>query len=178
LTDGQICLRKYRADDAYALYEAVSESIEELTPWGFFHDGFTLEDAEDEVISRISCWDKGENYSFLIEEPPNGLVVGGCGIAEIEREMNQAALGWWVRTSRTNRGIATAAGRLAALAAFEDLHFDKLFIYTRAENIASRRVAEKIGAQLVQIKLEEDGVLCAVYELKPADLQDAQRKDL
>ena len=170
LTDGRISLRKYRADDACALFEAVTESIEELTPWGFFHAGFTLEDAAEEVVARISYWDKGENYSFLIEEPPDDFVVGGCGIAEIERERNQAALGWWVRSSRTCRGIATAAGRLAAQAAFEDLQFDKLFIYTRAENIASRRVAEKIGAKLIQIRPEENGILCAVYALKPADL--------
>jgi len=170
ITDGRISLRRYRPGDAQALYEAVTESIDELPPWGFFHAGFTLEEAEEEVVSRMSYWDKGVNYSFVIEEPAGETFVGNCRIEEIEREQNRAALGWWVRTSRTRRGIATAAGRLAAQAAFEDLQFDKLFIYTRAENIASRRVAEKIGARLDQIRPEENGILCAVYELKPTDL--------
>jgi RimJ/RimL family protein N-acetyltransferase len=91
-------------------------------------------------------------------------------VIEIERSTKHASLGWWVRTSRTQQGIATAAGRLAAAAAFEALHFPSLQIYTNTENIASRRVADKIGAKLVQIKAEEDGVFCAVYELKPEDL--------
>jgi len=76
-----------------------------------------------------------------------------------------------VRTSKTGRGIATAAGRLVARAAFEDLNLASLLIYTNANNRASRRVAEKIGAVLMKIKPEKDGRFCAVYELKPEDLR-------
>lgn len=171
LTDGRISLRKYRPDDAVSLYEAVSESLTELTPWGFYHVDFTLKDAEEKVISYMSDWDKGKIFTFLIEAPPGALLVGNCCIEEIERAKKHASLGWWVRTSRTNQGLATAAGRLAAAAAFEALHFPSLRIYTNAENIASRRVAEKIGAKLARIKAEENGVFCAVYKLKPEDLQ-------
>jgi hypothetical protein len=41
----------------------------------------------------------------------------------------------------------------------------------QADNIASRRVAEKIGAVLARIKPEDDGSYCAVFELKPEYLQ-------
>lgn len=170
LTDGRISLRKYRPDDVHALYVAVSESLTELTPWGFYHLGFSLEDAEKTVISYTSNWDKGKIYTFLIEAPPGEAFAGNCCIEEIERTKKHASLGWWVRTSRTHQGIATAAGRLAAAAAFEALHFPSLRIYTNAENVASRRVAEKIGAKLTQIKAEENGVFCAVYKLMPGDL--------
>lgn len=171
VTDGRISLRKYRIGDEFALYEGVSESIEELTRWGFYHIGFTMEDAAEDVASRVTNWTEGKSYTFLIEELPGRVFVGNCTVSELEPERNHAALGWWVRTSKTGKGIATAAGRLVAQAAFEDLHLSSLSVYTNADNIASRRVAEKVGAVLVRIKPEDDGSYCAVYELKPEYLQ-------
>jgi ribosomal-protein-serine acetyltransferase len=166
VTDGRISLRKYRIGDEFALYEGISESIEELTRWGFYHVGFTMEDAAEDVASRVTNWTEGKSYTFLIEELPDPVFVGNCTVNELEPERNHAALGWWVRTSKTGKGIATTAGRLVAQVAFEDLHLSSLSIYTNADNIASRRVAEKVGAVLVQIKPEDDGSYCAVYELK------------
>jgi RimJ/RimL family protein N-acetyltransferase len=170
LTDGHISLRCYRMDDTCALYNAVNESIEELTRWGFYHIGFTCEDAAGDVVSRIANWNEGKSFTFLIEQPSEPVFLGNCNIAEFEPIDNHAALGWWIRTSMTKQGFATAAGRLAAKAAFEDLHLRSLSIYTMVENVASRRVAEKLGAVFVRIKTEEDGRDCAVYELKPEAL--------
>ena len=170
MTDGHIILRKYRVGDEFALYKGISESIEELTQWGFYHVGFTLEDAKTDVVSHIDNWTEGKSYTFLIEEAPGPVFVGNCKVDEFEPERSHAGMGWWVRTSQTRKGIATAAGRLLAVAAFEDLNLTSLGVYTNADNLASRRVAEKIGAVLVQIKPENDGGRCAVYDLKPEHL--------
>jgi ribosomal-protein-serine acetyltransferase len=175
LTDGRISLRKYRIGDEFALYEGISESMEELTRWGFYHVGFTMEDAAEDVASRVTSWAQKKSYTFLIEELPGAVFAGNCMVNELEPGGDRAALGWWVRTSKTGRGIATAAGRLAAQAAFEDLHLGSLRVYTNADNVASRRVAEKIGAVLLRIKLEDDGSYCAVYDLKPEYLKTSRR---
>jgi ribosomal-protein-serine acetyltransferase len=171
MTDGCISLRPYRLGDEFALYEAIRESIVELTRWGFYRLGFTREDAAEDVVSRITTWNAGESYTYLIEALPGPMFLGNCRIEELELERNHAGLGWWVRTSQTGRGIATAAGRLVAQAAFEDLGLSSLSIYTNANNFASRRVAEKVGAVLERIKPEDDGRYCAVFELKPEYLQ-------
>ena len=170
MTNGVISVRKYHIGDALALYEAVNESSVELTRWGFYHPFFTIQDAEKDVISRITDWNEGKAYTFLIEMLPGPIFVGNCRVEEFEPEIYQAALGWWVRTSRTRKGIATAAVRFVAQAAFEDLHLSSLNIYAKVNNIPSRRVAEKVGAVLVRIKPEDDGSFCAVYELKPESL--------
>jgi RimJ/RimL family protein N-acetyltransferase len=169
-TDGHITLRRCQPGDEAALYAAVQESITELTPWGFYHVGFTLQDALEEVDARVANWTAGKSFTYLIEQQADPVLIGNCSIEEYEPEDKQAALGWWVRTCVTQQGIATAAGRLAAHAAFEDLQLNTLRIYTRVENKASRRVAEKLGSVLVQIKPEENGGECAVYELKAQDL--------
>ena len=170
LTDGRISLRRYCTGDSLTLYEAIQESITELTRWGFYHQDFTRQDAEKEVEARIAKWNARKSFTYLIEQPSVPELVGVCNISEYEPENNHAALGWWVRTSMTRQGIATSAGRLVAQAAFEDLHLSSLSIYARVDNIASRRVAEKLGAVLVRIKPEEVGSDCAVYELKPETL--------
>lgn len=167
LTDGRISLRKYRIGDEFTLYEGISKSLDELTRWGFYHVGFTFEDAAKDVVSRIKRWDEGKAYTFIIEALPDSVFVGNCSVEELELDRNHAGLGWWVRTSQTCQGIATAAGRQLAQAAFEDLNLSSISIYVNAENIASRRVAEKIGSVLVRIKPEDDGRYCAVHELKP-----------
>ena len=171
LTDGHIILRKFRHSDAAGLHEAVHESEPELTSRGFFHVGFSLEDAKENVKSRIQNWNSGRAYTYAIEEASSAIFLGHCRIAEFEPEIRHAGLGWWIRTSRTRQGIATAAGRQVAQAAFEDLDFISLVIYTNANNIASRRVAEKIGAVVELIKPEEDGQYCAVYKLMPGELR-------
>lgn len=171
LTDGLLSLRKYAPGDACALYAAVNESIAQLTQWGFYHPGFTLEDAAADAAARIADWNAGHTFTYLIEQRSGPGLVGNCRIEELEPEQQQAALGWWVRSSLTGRGLATAAARLVAQAAFEDLQLSALHIYTRVENAASRRVAEKLGALLVEIRPEPDGRCCAVYALQPANLR-------
>ena len=66
VTDGHISLRKYRIGDEFALYEGISESIEELTQWAFYHIGFTMEDAAKDVTSRVTNWTEEKSYTFLI----------------------------------------------------------------------------------------------------------------
>jgi len=55
-------------------------------------------------------------------------------------------LGYWVRTSATGRGVASRASRLVARFAFAELGLHRIEILAAVPNIASQRVAEKIGA--------------------------------
>ena len=168
MSDGHIDLRNYRPEDATAQYEAVMESIEELRRWnGSYRNGYTFDDSLDDVAWRIRRWNAGEFFSFVIEDARSHVFLGNCRIEEYEPEHHCASLGWWVRTTMTRRGIATAAARLVAQAGFEDLRLASLAVYANFDNTASRRVAEKIGAELVQIKREDDGTRCAVYRLLP-----------
>jgi RimJ/RimL family protein N-acetyltransferase len=71
---------------------------------------------------------------------------GGC-LDQLDAS-GTANVGYWVRTSRTGQGIATAAVRLVARFGFEDLGLRRLELLIAVHNVASRRVAEKVGATL------------------------------
>lgn len=66
LTDSRISLRKYCVGDDGALYAVICESMHELSHWGSYQIGFKLEDAADDIISRITTWNQGEKYTFLV----------------------------------------------------------------------------------------------------------------
>jgi len=148
LTDGQLVVRFYREDDAPRLFEAVRESIPEVSPWlGWCHVNYSIEESRDFVRSRSQKAQTDEWYSFGIFDRGNGeRFLGGVGLNFINRVHQFGNLGYWVRTSATGKGVASRASRLVARFAFEELGLHRIEIVAAVPNIASQRVAEKIGA--------------------------------
>src|SRR6266446_5254318 len=148
LIEGPILIRPFREEDAGALYEAVRESISEVSPWlPWCHQNYSIEETREFISSREIASQGGEWYSFGIFEADGGRLLGGVGINFINRVHQMANLGYWVRTSAAGRGVATAATRLAARFGFEQLGLHRIEIVAAVDNVASQRVAEKAGAK-------------------------------
>lgn len=153
LTDGTITLRPYRKQDAAELYDAVRESLEELKPWlPFAHDDYSLRETRDWLKLQPKRWKDGTEFDFAILDAADGVMLGGCGLNNINKENRSANLGYWVRTSRSARGVCPAATRLLAKWGFEHLKLGRIEILVAVGNRNSRRAAEKAGAR-------EEGVL-------------------
>ena len=147
LTDGFIILRPYRLSDGKRLYEAARESILEVSVWlTWYHPGYSIEESRTWVEARDAAWHKGTNYDFTMVDPRDGSYLGGCGINDIRGEHEFANLGYWVRTSRTRQGLATAATLLLGRFGFEELKLNRIEIVVNTGNKASQRVATKAGA--------------------------------
>ena len=147
LIDGPLLIRPYRKEDAGALYEAVRESLSEVSQWlPWCHQNYSIEESTDFIGSRELASQGGEWYSFGVFETDGGRFLGGVGINFINRVHQMANLGYWVRTSACGRGVATAATRLAARFGFEELGLHRIEIVAAVGNVASQRVAEKAGA--------------------------------
>lgn len=147
LTDGRVMIRPYRAEDIGAMYEAVRESVAEVSPWlPWCHEGYTVEETASFVMAREAAWKNDEAYGFGVFDSADGTYLGGVGLNFVNRVHQCANLGYWVRSSRTGRGVASAATRLAARFALEHLGFQRVEILAAVGNHASQRVAEKAGA--------------------------------
>jgi ribosomal-protein-serine acetyltransferase len=152
LTDGRVRIARYRAEDAERVYAAIDASRAELAPWMFWlGPHYSFEDCKVFAASHDEAWAKADRYVFLIEEA-GGEVRGSCGLSAIDRIHRRANLGYWVDSRHTGRGLATAAARLLARFALEDLRLERVEIIVAVENLASLRVARKLGAR-------EEGVL-------------------
>ncbi|MBV9211586.1 MAG: GNAT family N-acetyltransferase [Acidobacteria bacterium] len=147
LTDGTILLRAWREDDIDALYEAVRESFAELAPWmPWCHENYRREDSATFILSREEAVKNETDYSFAVVEPETQVLLGSMGLNQFTHIHRMANLGYWVRTSRTGRGVALRATLLGARFGFEQLKLERIEIMAAVGNLASQRVAEKAGA--------------------------------
>jgi RimJ/RimL family protein N-acetyltransferase len=110
-----------------------------------WRQGASYETAACHVAETIHAWQAGRWYGFAITRVGSPVFLGRVGLDRITADRT-ANVGYWVRTSQTGRGIATAAVRLVARFGFEDLGLRRLELLIAVDNPASRRVAEKAGA--------------------------------
>jgi len=142
----EVRIRPYRSADIDAIYEAARESIPEIAPWmPWCHPGYSRDETVAWGESRQTDWDAKVEFSFVIEEE-NGRVLGSCGLNQFDFPNGTANLGYWVRTSATRQGVATAAVGLLQTWAFANTELHRLEIKAALGNIASQQVALKSGA--------------------------------
>ena len=160
LTDGNISLRTYRKSDAEELYKSILESLAELSPWlEFAHNDYSIKETRQWLKTLPGHWKKGTAYGFCITDTKDGSMLGGCGLNLIDTDMKRANLGYWVKTSHTSRGVATAATLLLAKWGLEELKLNRIEILVATSNKPSLRVAEKVGAH-------REGVLRSRYTVR------------
>jgi ribosomal-protein-serine acetyltransferase len=144
--DTPVRLRPYCLDDGRDLVEAVRESVSELQPWmPWCHSGYSITEARSWLAEQVAAFTSGTAYEFVIQAS-DGRYLGGCGLNQIDRVNRRANLGYWVRTSATRAGIATAAVEALRDWAFQNTDLIRLEIVVAVGNEASHRVAEKAGA--------------------------------
>lgn len=177
LTDGVVLLRSYDFGDVSVLHQAVQESLTELSPWmSWATKGYTQEVAQNFVTISRAEWSKGGLYGFAILNAQNGEFVGGCGLSHIHPVYHFCNLGYWIRSPQHGHGYAGRAAKLVAKFAFEKLGLIRTEIVIAKDNIASKRVAEKIGAHYEGILLNRMVVSKLIYDahmfsLLPSDFE-------
>lgn len=143
-----VTARAYREEHINALFEAVSESIPEVAQYETWcHPGFTRDEAAEYVNWWRRMWAEEQAYYFAVEEQATGAFLGSCGLSDLCKEHRRAGLGFWMRSSATDRGYATDAARAVLSFGFEDLGLARVEIEVAVGNNASRRIAEKLGCR-------------------------------
>ncbi len=141
-----VLLRPYRIEDAPAVHAAAIASVAEIQPFdSWCHPGLTLEDVRGWIAKQVQAFEALEAFEHAILGD-DGEYLGGCGLNQIDQANRRANLGYWVRTSATRRGVATAAIRELVRWAFESTDLIRLEVVVSTRNLASLRAAEKAGA--------------------------------
>ncbi len=144
--DEKISIRPWCEHDISHLFEAVSESIEVISPWlPWCHSDYEIEESQSWIHARPMAWEKAEEYSFVILDSKTDRLLGGTGINQVNHLHNYANLGYWVRVSAQGNGVATRAAILVAGFGFRELNLERIEILAAAGNSASRKVATKTG---------------------------------
>lgn len=175
-TNGVITIRPFEPEDIPSFFSAVRSSADVLVRWmPWCHAEYSIDEAKAWLATCQAEWAQGTSYPFLIVEPNTNEVLGSVDINQINRDHNFGNIGYWVASSHTGRGIATAAVKMVTRFGFAEIGFMRLEIVALVENGASRRVAEKAGAKfeciarnrLVGWSKSHDA---AIYSLIPTDV--------
>lgn len=141
-----ISIRPYRIEDAPALHEAALASVSEILPFlPWCHPDLTIEEIRAWIEAQVQAFEARTAFEFAILAEDGGY-LGGCGLNQIDGAYRRANLGYWVRTSATRRGVATAAVRQLVRWGFENTDLLRLEVVVSTKNVASLRTADKAGA--------------------------------
>jgi RimJ/RimL family protein N-acetyltransferase len=137
LRDGDLVLRPWTEDDVETLVAAINDA--EISHWiPLIPHPYTKDDASafirDEVLP--------DQVKLAVEFA--GRLVGGIGMG-VNSHDYRGTIGYWVTRDERGQGICTRALRLLARHALEDLGFQRVDLITDPDNVASQRVAEKVG---------------------------------
>lgn len=145
-TSPAVLIRPYSIADAQSMYDAVRESLADLMLWmPWCHPDYSLDEARSWLDLQVEAFRQRLAFEFAIVSH-EGRFLGGCGLNQIDVPNRRSNLGYWVRSTATRRGAATAAVELLRRWAFECTDLVRLEIVIAAGNVASQRVAEKAGA--------------------------------
>lgn len=168
-------IRRYRLEDDEALFEAAIESIDQVYPFlPWCHPGYSIEDSRDWLRAIKPGWVDKQSYAFAITDATDGHFLGGCGLNCID-ENPVANLGYWVRTSEANKGIASEATMALLNFGFEHLGLIRIEIMMSTRNLASQKVAINAGANLEgrlrnRLQLHGENHDALLYSLVPDDM--------
>ena len=98
---------------------------------------------------------------WALEEKATGAAIGYCGLWRPE-EFPETELGWGLRRRWQSRGLAREAALCARDFAFGSLGLTGLVSYVAPDNLASRRLAERLGATCRE-EIEIGGRRACVY---------------
>jgi ribosomal-protein-serine acetyltransferase len=141
----RLVLEPLASSMAKELWEAAETSMPELRPWMAWSARSTLEETERFAAKAEAEWAGGAGFQFAIAQ--DGEVIGGIGV-EVRGPLERLGeLGYWIRSDRCGRGLATEAAISAVGFAFQEIGLHRLELRAGVDNRASQRVAEKAGFQ-------------------------------
>lgn len=113
---------------------------------------YTMKNALDFIKSSYSDFNSFNAIHFAIEYKSINdslLLVGVVGLKCIDLVNKNASLGYWIGEEYWGKGIATASVQLIISYGFTELELVEIYAHVFPENMASIRVLEKNGMNLI-----------------------------
>jgi RimJ/RimL family protein N-acetyltransferase len=178
LSNGSVLLRRYHESDGKEIFQAVRESLKELSPrFAWSTNEYTMEDADNFIKNQRIWWENGKAYNFAITDKGSGTYAGGILLNNIDHNNRFANLAYWVRSSWTGKGTS-ASTKLIAAYGFKDHGLNRIEIILAKDNLPNLRVAEKVGAKREgelrnRITVKDKVYDAFLYSLIPQDISES-----
>jgi len=140
----RLILRPHTLDDAKELQRLIGDRAIADTTTNIPHpyeDGM----AEEWISRRQESFERGTSVQFAITHREKGFLIGGIGLNNINKEHENAGLGYWIGKPYWNQGYCTEAARAVLKYGFEVMGLNRIHATHYTRNPASGRVMQKIG---------------------------------
>lgn len=141
LKTDNLCLRHWKESDAESLYRlARNPNIGPIAGWA------PHESVEYSSYIIKTIFVREECYAITKDNIPIGsieLLIHPNGNHWWDE--GSAELGYWIGEEYQGKGYATEASRVLIKRAFDDLNIERIYASYKCENMASKRVLEKLG---------------------------------
>lgn len=150
-------VRLYDKGDGPALFHAIDADRASLLPWLAWPRTDHLDEDDStfyvETHRRARSKPTCDNFPMGIFDRATGEIVGGTGLHKVHFGLHEAEIGYWIRGDKQGTGLCTEAIAGLISAAFKSPSeggwgLRRIVITNAAQNIASRRVCEKLGLRL------------------------------
>ena len=116
------------------------------------------------------------NYSehgfglWAVIHKENACLIGDCGLTIQQVDgVGELEIGYHIMRSYWGQGLATEGAIACRDYAFDDLRRQRVISWMQPGNLASRRIAEKVGMRLENEAMDSHGRVAVVYSMTSAD---------
>jgi ribosomal-protein-alanine N-acetyltransferase len=165
LTGPRVELRPLRGSDFDAWHEVRMRSRGWLEPWEPLADPGSPDPVSDPEAFRARCgaWERQRHFDtaygfglFLHD----GSLIGEVSLGSVQRGPFQSAfVGYWVDALHAGQGLVPEGVAVVLRYGFDDLHLHRIEAAIVPRNLASRRVADKLG-------LRDEGVSMRFLQIR------------
>ena len=140
-------LRPFRRRDVSSVHDAVMASLPELSiwlPWAV--EDYTRNITQQFIRDSLTAWNGDRAYDLTIRSRDNHEHhFGTISVWWTSKPHLTGEIGYWVRSDSTGEGICTETTARLLQIAFEELGMHRVSVRIAAGNLASERVAQKLG---------------------------------
>ena len=142
----RVVVRPWEETDYLDLWDAIDSSRDHLSPWMPWLESTVNPDNALHYIRRARAqWLLREDLPVAIVERATGRIVGGSGIHRPDWTYRLFEIGYWLRQDAVGKGYASETVQLLARLAFDELDANRVELAIDTANVASLRVAERLG---------------------------------
>ena len=139
LETARLHLRLFTVDDLedlYAIYQD-AQVMKYLSPR-------SKEQTEQSLYRHIQQWQEHDFGMWAVADKMTGKLLGRCGLCFLDKTP-EVELGYVLAKEYWGQGLATEASLATIKYGFEQVNLERIVAIAHAENLASRRVIEKVG---------------------------------
>jgi RimJ/RimL family protein N-acetyltransferase len=143
----RLVLQRFSRRDHTTVDDAIRHSLNDLHQWlPWARLDYEHGDTTAFIRDSLQAWkeDRAWDYSIRFKDEPDKH-IGNVSMWTVSKLGKIAEFGYWVRSDSSSQGVCTEAVRRLLEEAFTGMGYHKVTLRIAVGNIASDRVAEKLG---------------------------------